>query len=284
MSSEAYYSPNKSFLFGCDPEVFIKDDKGVVVPACGLIPGTKEEPFKVDGGTVQVDGVAAEIGIDPASNFEDFNSRVVLVMAQLKNMLPKGYGLVIEPVAKFDPEVFDNLDPVHTQLGCVPDLNAWTEEPNTPPDPMSFPYMRTGAGHLHIGFTSGESEDSKQHRINCRDLVRQLDWYLGSWAATKEGEQGAQRRLMYGQAGSYRIKPYGVEYRVLSNFWLTSKQNRLLVWNRMMQALSEMRRVYMPDRVAPEHNKMLADSLNSGIIEPSFLKQFSYPLRTLNSY
>jgi len=33
-------------------------------------------------------------------------------------------------------------------------------------------------------------------------------------------ESNAKRRVIYGRAGEYRIKKYGIEYRVLSNFWL----------------------------------------------------------------
>lgn len=274
----------KHFTFGCDPEVFIRNDKGKIVPACGLIPGTKEEPFKVEGGSVQVDGVAAEFGIDPASNFDEFNGRITLVMKQLKDMLPKGYGLVIDPVATFDPEDFDQLPPEATALGCVPDLNAWTEEANVPPDPLQFMYTRTGAGHIHIGFTENESEDNKQHRLNCRDLVRQLDWFLGSYFCEKEGTEGARRRLMYGQAGAHRIKPYGVEYRVLSNFWLTSKERRVQTWNRMQIAINDMRRIFMPDRVPSFYNQLLVDSINTSVMSETLKTELSYPIRSISTY
>ena len=41
-------------------------------------------------------------------------------------------------------------------------------------------------------------------------------------------DDGAKRRELYGKAGAYRVKPYGVEYRVLSNFWL--KSPALMQW------------------------------------------------------
>lgn len=288
---------NPSFLFGCDPELFVKDASGKVVSADGLIPGSKEEPYKVEGGMVQVDGMAAEFGIDPANNFEDFNNRITLVMKQLKAMLPKGYQFHIVPHVVFDKDVYQNAPDEAKALGCDPDFNAWTMEPNTPPDPMLFDRERTASGHLHIGFTDKADVNSKQHRMNCRDMVRQLDWYLGAWSAAyasgalntssdtfnKTNEAEAERRNMYGQAGSHRIKPYGVEYRVLSNFWLTSKELRIQVWNRMQQAITDMSRNYMPQRFPPEYNKMLQESVNKGVVASSLMMDASYPIKNYKS-
>src|SRR3546814_9474953 len=52
---------------------------------------------------------------------------------------------------------------------------------------------------------------------------------------------------MYGAAGAFRTKPYGVEYRVLSNAWL--KDSKLMSWvykNTILgfNALLSGRRVY----------------------------------------
>ncbi len=60
------------FTFGCDPELFVINDEGVFVSAEGLIPGDKQNPYKVPGGAIQVDGMAAEFNIDPVTNYADF--------------------------------------------------------------------------------------------------------------------------------------------------------------------------------------------------------------------
>ncbi len=63
-----------NFTYGCDPEVFLMvGDK--YVSAHGLFPGTKAEPFKVEKGAVQVDGLALEFNIDPAKTPEEFAAR-----------------------------------------------------------------------------------------------------------------------------------------------------------------------------------------------------------------
>jgi hypothetical protein len=41
----------------------------------------------------------------------------------------------------------------------------------------------------------------------------------------------ALRRELYGKAGAFRPKPYGVEYRVLSNRWLNSEALIRWVYN-----------------------------------------------------
>src|SRR3546814_5830384 len=90
------------------------------------------------------------------------------------------------------------------------------------------PLMRCAGGHLHVGWTEGESLGSIQHVMNCSDLVKQLDWYVGLWSLGKDKDK--VRRSLYGKAGACRIKPYGVEYRVLSNFWIKNKKSRLETW------------------------------------------------------
>src|SRR3546814_9684922 len=69
--------PIPGMTFGCDPEVFILDEYGAPVSPEDFLPGTKEEPYKVNKGAVQVDGMAGEFNIDPAHTFDEFDDNIV---------------------------------------------------------------------------------------------------------------------------------------------------------------------------------------------------------------
>jgi len=84
---------------GADPEVFVKQG-GKFVSAHGLVQGTKEEPFVVDKGAVQVDGMALEFNIDPAKNAKEFSDNIRVVMDILDGMVPD-HELVPTPTATF---------------------------------------------------------------------------------------------------------------------------------------------------------------------------------------
>lgn len=271
----------EGFKFGCDPELFVSDPNGRPVSAEGLLPGTKDNPYKVDFGAVQVDGMAAEFNTDPAHTFEEFNHNIVNVIRQLKGMLPTGYKLLPVPSIVFDKEVWDLAPENAKELGCSPDFNAWTGSVNPPPHDPDNPMLRTASGHLHIGWTDEESTSDLQHVMNCRDLVKQLDWYLGGWSLKMDPDP--TRRRLYGQAGACRYKPYGVEYRVLSNFWLSSKDRRLTVWNRMQMAIDNMRtKLYMPDKANGVGNEALIHSINFSERNELLERQFSFPLLSCN--
>ena len=45
-------------------------------------------------------------------------------------------------------------------------------------------------------------------------------------------DEDTQRRELYGQAGCFRPKPYGVEYRTLSNYWLKSRELMTKIYER----------------------------------------------------
>lgn len=205
-------------LVGCDPEIFVQRD-GKFLSAHGLIQGDKRNPQRVPKGAVQVDGMALEFNIDPAATEKQFVGNVKSVMATLASMVPE-YNLVATPVAHFDPAHMAEQPPAALELGCDPDFNAYTGMANLKPD-ANRP-MRTASGHIHIGWDKGQDIYDPSHIAKCHAVAKQCDIVLG--LASLFYDDDTERRSMYGQAGCVRYKPYGVEYRTLSNAWLQSEE------------------------------------------------------------
>lgn len=227
----------KNVLVGADPELFMKHpDTGHFISAHNRVPGTKWEPFKVPFGAVQVDGTALEFNIDPAATVEEFLHNIKAVRQTLVDMVP-GYNVVAEPVARFEANYFKFEVPSHAQeLGCNPDFNGWTQDTNPQPDPAGEPF-RTASGHLHIGWTDGKDVEDKDHFLYCCKIARQLDYYLGIHSLLWDSD--GTRRQLYGKAGAFRPKSYGLEYRVLSNRWLDSDLLMRWVYNTLQVAMSD---------------------------------------------
>lgn len=269
----------KGFTFGCDPEGFIfKGD--TPVPAVGIIPGTKDEPYKVKKGWVQVDGMAAEFNTEPAKTHEEWEENITTVMKELEGFLPKGHEIRYIPSVVFEPSVFDSAPEYAKALGCQPDFDAWSGGVNPPPNPEN-PLLRCAGGHLHAGWTKNADLSDIQHILNCQDLVKQYDWVLGGWSVQHDSD--TNRRTLYGKLGACRYKPYGVEYRVLSNFWVTDEKLRLEVWNRMNHGIYMMPELFLPDRTPTLLNTELKKYVNNEPISKDLLNLCHYPLVTMNS-
>lgn len=219
---------------GADPELFVTQD-GKFRSAHGLIPGTKDTPFKVEGGAVQVDGMALEFNIDPVDNADDFVRNINVVMDQMREMVP-GYEFAVVPSCKFNGNHFRAQPDEAKELGCTPDYNAYTLEENPRPDNKTT--MRTASGHIHIGGFETDDPMSDEHMIRCATLVKQLDCYLG--LPSLLWDRDVTRRKMYGAAGAFRPKPYGVEYRVLSNAWLLNENRMRFVFAQTVHAVNDL--------------------------------------------
>lgn len=209
-------------LVGCDPEVFVKKND-LFVNAHGMVPGDKENPFPVDKGAVQVDGMALEFNINPAASEDEFAMNVQSVLDQLCKMVPE-YQVVATPVADFSEEYMKEQPKESLILGCDPDYNAWTGMVNERPDGERP--MRTASGHVHIGWGNGFSIEDGAHMERCQLVSREMDFYLGLGSLFYDND--TRRRSMYGLPGCFRPKVYGVEYRTLSNAWLKSED--LMRW------------------------------------------------------
>lgn len=219
------------FKIGADPEFFVKRF-GKLTSAYGLVPGTKEAPFKVPKGAVQVDGMALEFNIDPASTFAEFDTNMSNVLNAIIEMVP-GYEPFIEPVADFGAKYIAEQPKEAKELGCSPDFNAYTKAAN--PRPSADTPFRTASGHVHIGWTKDVDVNDRGHLDACYALTKALDVWLG--IPSLAWDQDDRRRSLYGAAGAFRPKPYGMEYRVLSNKWIGDPILRKLVYHNTIEAI-----------------------------------------------
>lgn len=223
-------------LLGCDPELFLRSGKKNISAHDVGIPGTKAAPFKVGRGALQIDGTALEFNIEPAASQDEWLMNIDDVLAEMKSMLPRGMKMDIKAVVHYAKEYMDGLPLSAKLLGCDPDYNAYTAAVNNAPD--QHPTMRTAAGHVHLGWTNNQDPLVPQHFSACCTMVKELDLFLGIPSVILD--EDIERKEMYGKAGAFRPKPYGVEYRVLSNFWLTDINLKAWVWNATNRAFDNM--------------------------------------------
>jgi len=203
---------HKILHFGSDPELFLFiGDKPV--SAIGLFPGSKTEPFMIsEHESVQVDNVALEFNLKPSTNAKElFDSMQVCYdwsMEQLQHIDPRmGLGFVAS--AEFDRKELSHPDA--KTFGCEPDWDAWTGNVRFFRKPKNRA-LRSCGGHLHL-------ELSEPGFVDKNRLVRLLDKHVGTYCSDICGDD--RRRLLYGKAGSFRDKSYGLEYRTPSNKWLS---------------------------------------------------------------
>lgn len=252
------------FTIGCDPEIFIKDENGNPVSAHGLIPGDKKNPHKTSVGAIQVDGTALEFNTDPVplGNFEVWNKHIVITLKELKEALSKNgkFSFNLSPVQDYTEEYLASLPKEATELGCDPDYCAYTLDVNPRPD-GDRPF-RTGAGHIHLGWGSDIPVDNQEHHGICASVVKMLDATVGLFMTVIDREP--RRRELYGKAGAYRAKPYGVEYRFPSNVWLRDRETRKVVFDLVTATVAFMQRGYVISRLLGVSEEDVREILNNG--------------------
>jgi Phage phiEco32-like COOH.NH2 ligase-type 2 len=221
----------KTYLVGADPEIFVGKN-GQFVSAHGLVKGTKNKPTPVRNGAVQVDGMALEFNIDPAASLQEFETNLDVVQAQLKSMIGDLEFLQTASVT-FDDEFVKNVPRANLRLGCEPDFNAYNFMPN--PRPNADMNMRTAGGHLHVGGFETNTPHCEAHMGMSARLARYLDRTIGVYSLLWDKDD--KRRSLYGAAGAYRPKKYGMEYRTMSNAWLFNPTLRKFVYRGIEEAL-----------------------------------------------
>jgi len=239
------------FSIGADPEFFLTE-AGTVVSAEGKIGGTKEEPKLFDdrGFFMQEDNVMVEFNIPVSFSKQEFIDNIEFA----KEYLTKHAELIGCGVKYSASETFTDLQLSTEQakyFGCEPDKNVYTKSKNVPVCNMGN--IRCAGGHVHVGYEFIAEEEKEL-------FIKALDVYLGLDSVLLDRD--TRRREFYGKAGSYRDTGYGIEYRVLSNFWLNSKDYIQWVYDGVAKAINNM---YIID--FDTHQQQIIEAINEGSIE-----------------
>lgn len=213
------------FKIGCDPELFVFN-RASGNYKCAEVPGTKEDPFKLSGGAVQLDGVAAEFNIDPATCAEEFDHNVQTVLSGMQKFLAKDEVFFASPVVTFSYSEWKTIPKERKVLGCNPDFGLDGEpifDKKTEVH-LNKTQCRTGAGHIHIGW--GENIIIDDNHLGECQLVAGL--FESRWTSLTTVADGPEspRRKFYGLPYAHRPKPYGVELRIPSNNWLNIRDKK----------------------------------------------------------
>tara|TARA_R110000850_G_scaffold106236_2_gene217496 strand:- start:39 stop:857 length:819 start_codon:yes stop_codon:yes gene_type:complete len=218
---------NNKITLGCDPELFLEQD-GQIISAEGLVGGTKENPLPItgEGHCVQEDNVMVEFNIPPSNTMNEFKDNINLVKNYLTEKFKKNnISLNYSASAMLDKKYLKTEQA--KRFGCEPDFNVWKREANTPP--KAGGRLRSAGGHVHIGFSDVTQE--KQENV-----VKAFDMILGLQSVLLDSD--TRRRRMYGKAGAFRFKDFGVECRMLSNFWIESDETIKWVYNETTRAVN----------------------------------------------
>lgn len=248
---------------GADPELFLINSKtGDVVSSIGIIPGEKGNAYRsedmLEGYGLEVDNILAEFNIPPVTQKEDFIETINYMKNYIKKFI-KAKNPNLDILCKASMMVNeDQLQSDEAKLfGCSVDYNAYTQAPNPKPKGEQT-NLRSAGFHIHLGYDNCNVDTSLA-------LIKYLDMYLGVPSVLKDTD--TKRRSLYGKAGCFRLTPYGLEYRVLSSYFLTNKITLNWVWNGIVKAIKAYNEGYPfadPDlvqRAINDSNKELAEVL-----------------------
>lgn len=202
---------------GADPELFLEKN-GEIISAEGLIGGTKRAPKPISktGHYIQEDNIMIEFNIPASNSKKEFRDNINYVKDYLEILAQIQKGkLNFSASAELDPKYLNTYQA--RLFGCDPDFNVYLKCVNDPPNPKGN--LRTCGGHIHIGYDNPTQDVSEE-------IIYALDFTLGLESVNLDEDD--RRREMYGNAGCFRFKEYGVEYRTLSNFWI--KDDKLINW------------------------------------------------------
>lgn len=187
------------FTLGADIEVFAAQGGE---PVYARVKGTKQQPERAGKFGIHQEGGSVEVQIPVCNSAQGLASATA-----------KGLRLVVNrtglPIWCGHQVDFEAPDP-----GEVVAFNAYTGRRTL--EQMSA--SQFAGGHIHIGV--------KRSGLTAAVMALFCDKYIGLLLV--EHDKQPKRRGLFGAAGTYRHKPYGVEYRTPSNFWAINDDARIV--------------------------------------------------------
>jgi hypothetical protein len=243
---------------GSDPEFFIVNKRGNLVSSIGIINGTKSNPDKIksmgDGYMLQKDNVLGEFNVPYAYTAHECSMNIELMKAYIRGYLdthglePMFAASAIYPKAQLNSREAK-------EFGCSPDYNAWTDDANPRPEGQAT-NLRSAGCHIHVGYENPTKKISL-------DIIKTLDLFLGVPSVVIDTD--TRRRSLYGKAGCFRHTSFGVEYRVLSGFFISDYNLTLWAFKQVFKALWFLEANGIEQIEMSEER--ICDAINNGDVE-----------------
>lgn len=214
----------ESMMLGSDPEIFVENRNGDMIPAFEFLPAKEEAVKTEEGESVYYDGFQAEFSVKPSKDIKEVMTSIkyglvkLLERARAKDKKAK---LCTRNVVEVDMDYMASL-PYHlTEFGCMPSFNIY-DISGKKEEGCKVPYRFAG-GHIHFGL--GDHSPELVNRV-----MRALDAIVGvAGVSLFENFDWNVRREYYGLGGEFRLPVYpngalGLEYRTLSNAWIINRE------------------------------------------------------------
>jgi hypothetical protein len=223
---------------GCDPEFFFKKKglRGKIVESSVALPnGDVAEQY---GSLIIRDGFQGELNPQADTCRQRLAGNIYRSMRKIEEM---GYSMVLGAGYWVPKAEFASLSDDSKKFGCIPSENIYGEQ-GAILDATEY-LFRPAGGHIHLQLTP-----TLKTRVG--KVVRLLDIFVGNTCVPLDQDPlQVERRKNYGRAGEFRIKPYGVEYRTPSNFWLGRYEYMSMVFGLARMALAVASREAIADEV-----------------------------------
>jgi hypothetical protein len=196
---------------GADPEVFVVDAAGEVIPAFTFL-RDKRANYRV-----YWDGFQAEFQVAPGAcmngQMDDTYYKLLAIQNAARKSFP-GACLTIRNVVEIPFDTLLTSKEEHVALGCGASFNAY----DLCGEPIANPRLlreRFAGGHIHAGLIPKPLPAKAQQIVKAIDAIAAVPT-----VAMFEKLDNPIRRRYYGLPGEYRLPVHGLEYRTLSNAWL----------------------------------------------------------------
>ena len=255
------------YMFGTDPEFFLRNKKtSKMISAIEIIHGTKHNPTELkSGGGLHHDNVAIEFSTKPKENVDELIAHIRAIFKDVRKEIPEDLEVVTTPSANFDEDQLESDEA--KAFGCSPDYNAWTMSMNEPPNAEDLT-LRSCGGHVHVGFVEGNGNDFLLDPYGKVDTVKMMDVFNGTVSVLLDhSSEAVVRRNLYGKAGCHRPTDYGVEYRVLSNFWFKSPMLVMMVDSLTKDVLNIIRKKDHERMIETIGGDVIQKTINEGIVD-----------------
>lgn len=198
-----------SITIGTDPELFVVDEKGSIIPAFEFLPSKSEgNPFW--------DGFQAEFRF-PGETKYCLAYLTDAVQTMLKRVYKSAHSynpkarLSWKSVIEVPESMLKTAKKEYVDLGCAPSNNAYPDiQVLNVTDPSALGIRFAGC-HIHLGFKQLDKERAEE-------IVKFIDAVHGPMSILLfRGMEDPRRREFYGRVGEYRLPEWGLEYRVPSS-------------------------------------------------------------------